>query len=236
LTANKTALCVLGAALVLAALTNRWVAASGSRPGFNIVNFDAVYFGAQWVAFGMTLGALALLASHWRESGHFPPLFLLGVALLGFFVATGIPQTTSAYQWMAGDVGATKWLGALGQSREADRVIPELVGTWRAGEASYRIEAERVTIHSAGTSTVWSKETCKEGASLKFGYATADTIGFHPSAYKLHDLLGGAPVPSLYASCDYRVYAFLKLPDGRLLALRDPHREDLQISHLSRSS
>jgi hypothetical protein len=42
--ANKTALYVLLAALALAALTNRWVAASGSRPGFNIVSFDELYF------------------------------------------------------------------------------------------------------------------------------------------------------------------------------------------------
>jgi hypothetical protein len=41
---NKTALYVLLAALVLAALTNRWVAASGSRPAFNIVSFDGLYF------------------------------------------------------------------------------------------------------------------------------------------------------------------------------------------------
>ena len=50
--ANKTALYVLLAALALAALTSRWVAASGSRPGFNIVSFDGIYFGLQWIAFG----------------------------------------------------------------------------------------------------------------------------------------------------------------------------------------
>ena len=37
-------------------------AASGSRPGFNIVSFDGLYFGAQWIAFALTLGGLALLA------------------------------------------------------------------------------------------------------------------------------------------------------------------------------
>ena len=58
--ANKTALYVLLAALALAVLTNRWVAASGSRPAFNIVSFDGIYFGAQWVAFGLTLGGLFL--------------------------------------------------------------------------------------------------------------------------------------------------------------------------------
>jgi len=234
LSGNRTALYVLLAALVLAALTNRWVASSGPRAGFNIVNFDAVYFGAQWIAFAMTLGALALLVSDWRQNGHFPPLILLGVALLGFFVATGIPQTTSAYRWMAGDAGWTEWLGAVGAAREADKVVPELVGTWRSGDTSYQIEPERLTITTAGKSAVWSKGTCKEGASLKFAYATADTIGFHPAAYKHHELLQGAPIPSLYAVCDYRVYAFLKLPEERILVLRDPHREDLQITFLKR--
>jgi hypothetical protein len=34
--------------------------------------------------------------------------------------------------------------------------------------------------------------------------------------------------------CNTRVYAFLKLADGRLLTLRDPHQEDLQIAYLTR--
>lgn len=231
---NKTALYVLLAALVLAALTNRWVAASGSRPAFNIVSFDGLYFGAQWIAFGLTLGGLALLASHWYETGRFPALILLGVALLGFFVATGIPQTMNSYQWKAGDVGLVRWMRSLDDGRESDKVAPEMVGTWRNGEDRYRIEQDRLIITSGGKTTTWTTATCAEGASFKFAYATSETIGFHPSAYEYHDLLDGPPIPSLYAGCNYRVYAFLKLSDGRLLTLRDPHRDDLQVAFLVR--
>ena len=232
--ANKTALYVLLAALVLAALTNRWVAASGSRPGFNIVSFDGIYFGLQWIAFGLTLGALALLASQWHDGGKFPPLILLGVALLGFFVATGIPQTASSYQWMAGDVGLKKWLRAYNESREGDKAAPELLGTWRLASLEVVIEPDKLTLTHGGETKIWSRATCGESFSFKFAQASADTIGFHPSAYKLHDFLDGPPIPSLYAGCNQRVYAFLKLADGRLLALRDPHLQDLQITYLTR--
>jgi len=231
---NKTALYVLLAALALAALTNRWVAASGSRPGFNIVSFDGVYFGAQWVAFAMTLGALALLVSDWRASGKFPWLILLALALLFFFVATGIPQTTNAYQWKAGDLGLKRWMRALDQSREADKVAPELLGTWRLAPLDVVIEKDRLTLSHKGEKKVWSRETCGDGFSFKFAHASAETIGYHPSAYKLHDHLDGPPIPSLYAGCNYRVYAFLKLADGRLLTLRDPHNEDMDFTYLTR--
>src|SRR6185503_12369908 len=144
--ANKPALYVLLAALALAALTNRWVAASGSRPGFNIVSFDGIYFTAQWIAFGLTLGGLALLLSQWYETGKFPALILLGVGLLGFFVATGIPQTTNSYQWRGGDVGLTRWMKSFNQSREADRVAPELLGTWRLATLNVLIEPDKLTL------------------------------------------------------------------------------------------
>ena len=231
---NKTALYVLLAALALAALTNRWVAASGSRPGFNIVSFDDVYFGAQWIAFGLTLGGLGLLVSQWRETGQFPLLILLGLALLAFFVATGIPQTANSYQWKSGDVGLKRWMKTVDESREADKIAPELLGTWRLGELTVVIETDKLTLTQRNETKVWSAGTCSKSFSFKFARATEDTIGFHPSAYKLHDFLGGPPIPSLYASCDYRVYAFLKLADGRLLTLRDPHSQDLQIAYLTR--
>ena len=231
---NKTALYVLLAALALAALTNRWVAGSGSRPGFNIVSFDDVYFGVQWIAFGLTLGGLGLLVSQWRETGQFPMLILLGLALLVFFVATGIPQTQNAYQWMTGDVGVKKWMKSLDQSREAENVAPELLGTWRNAQDSYVIEKDRLTITSGGKTTTWSTSACGNGVSLKFAYATEDTIGMHPSAYQFHDLLKGPPMPSLYAICDYRVHSFLKLADGMLLALRDPHQQDMSFAYLTR--
>ena len=233
MTANRTALYVLLAALALAALTNRWVAASGSRPGFNIVSFDGIFFGAQWIAFAMTLGSLALLLSQWHESGDFPALILLGTALLFFFVATGIPQTQNSYQWMAGDVGLKKWMRAFDQSREADKVAPDLLGTWRNGPDSYVIEKDQLTINSGGKTTVFNKSQC-EGTSFVFAYATERTLGFHPKVYKLHELLDGPPIPSLHALCNTRVYSFLKLADGRLLTLRDPHQEDLQIAYLTR--
>ena len=232
--ANKTALYVLLAALALAALTNRWVAASGSRPGFNIVSFDELYFGAQWIAFGLTLGGLGLLVAQWRETGQFPALILLGVALLCFFVATGIPQTANSYQWMAGDVGLKRWMKAFDQAREADKVAPELHGTWRLASLTVVIEADKLTLTHGGETKVWSRATCGEGFSYKFAQASADTIGFHPTAYQLHDLLDGPPIPSLYAACNTSVYAFLKLADGRLLALRDPHQQDMAIAYLTR--
>ena len=230
---SKTALYVLLAALALAALTNRWVAGSGSRPGFNIVSFDELYFTAQWIAFGLTLGGLALLVSQWHESGKFPALILLGVALVAFFVATGIPQTMNSYQWKGGDVGLARWMKSYDASRDADKVAPELLGTWRNGPDSYLIEKNRLTVNSAGKTTVFSKSQC-EGTSFVFAYATERTLGFHPKVYKLHELLDGPPIPSLYALCNTRVYAFLKLADGRLLTLRDPHQEDLQIAYLTR--
>jgi len=232
--ANKTALYVLLAALALAALTNRWVAASGSRPGFNIVSFDGIYFTAQWIAFGLTLGGLALLLSQWHETGKFPALILLGVGLLGFFVATGIPQTTNSYQWRGGDVGLTRWMKSFNQSREADRVAPELLGTWRLGTLNVLIEPDKLTLTHGAETKVWSRATCGETFWFKFAHATAETIGFHPSVYKLHDFLNGPPIPSLYAACNYRIYAFLKLGDGRLLTLRDPHREDVEFAYLTR--
>lgn len=231
---NRTALYVLLAALALAALTNRWVAASGSRSGFNIVSFDEIYFGSQWIAFGLTLGGLGLLAVQWRETGQFPLLILIGLALLAFFVATGIPQTTNSYQWMAGDVGLKRWMKASSDSREADQVAPALLGTWRNGQDSYVIEKDRLTITSGGKTTTWSVAACGKGVSFKFAYATEDTIGMHPSAYQFHDLLKGPPMPSLYAVCDYRVHSFLRLADGKLLTLRDPHQQDLAIAYLTR--
>ena len=96
------------------------------------------------------------------------------------------------------------------------------------------IEPDRLTLTHGGETKVWSRSTCAEGFSYRFAQATPDTIGFHPTAYKLHDLLDGPPIPSLYAACNTRVYAFLKLADGRLLALRDPHQQDMAIAYLTR--
>ncbi|HEV8095979.1 MAG TPA: hypothetical protein VGP71_09640 [Burkholderiales bacterium] len=231
---HKTALYVLLAALALAALTNRWVAGGGSRPGFNIVGFDEVFFGAQWIAFGLTLGGLALLGSQWFETGKFPALILLGVALVCFFVATGIPQTTQSYRWKAGDVGLTRWMKTSSQSREADKVAPELIGTWRLASLSAVIERDNFTMTHRGETKAWSRATCGESFKFDFAYATGHTLGYHPSIYKYHDLLDGTPIPSLYAVCNYRVYAFLKLSDGRLLTVRDPHRDDVEVAFLTR--
>ena len=96
------------------------------------------------------------------------------------------------------------------------------------------VEPDKLTLTHGGETKIWSRAACGDGFSFKFAQATADTIGFHPSAYKLHDFLDGPPIPSLYAVCNHRVYAFLKLADGRLLALRDPHLQDLQITYLTR--
>ena len=222
---NKTALYVLLAALVLAALTNRWVAASGSRPGFNIVSFDGLYFGAQWIAFGLTLGGLALLASQWYETGKFPALILLGVGLLGFFVATGIPQTTQSYRWMGGDVGLARWMRAFESGREAGEVAPHLLGTWKSDRATYSIERNSLTV-TAGGKTETLDERCPGGASFKFAYATAETLHYNPPVYKYYDLLDGPPMPSLEVACQGRLFTFLKLADGKVLAFRDLHNPD----------
>jgi hypothetical protein len=87
-----------------------------------------------------------------------------------------------------------------------------LLGTWRLGTLNVVIEADKLTLTHGGETKVWSRATCGEGFSFKFAQATADTIGFHPSAYKLHDFLDGPPISSLYAICDQRVYAFLGSP------------------------
>ena len=230
---NKTAVYVLLAALVLAALTNRWVAASGSRPGFNIVSFDGLYFGAQWIAFGLTLGGLALLASQWYQTGKFPALILLGVALLGFFVATGIPQTTNSYQWKAGDVGLVRWMRALDTGREASEVAPHLLGTWKSERVTYAIERDQVTVTSGGKAEVLSK-SCPGGALIKFAYATADTLHHNPSAYKYYDLLKGPPIPSLEVACEGRLFTFLRLADGKVLAFRDLHNPNPSLETVTR--
>ena len=230
---NKTALYVLLAALVLAALTNRWVAASGSRPGFNIVSFDGLYFGAQWIAFGLTLGGLALLGSQWHETGKFPALILLGVALLGFFVATGIPQTMNSYQWMAGDVGFVRWMRALDSDRAASEVAPHLLGIWKSERTTYAIERDQLTVTSGGKTEVLSK-SCPGGALIKFAYATADTLHSNPAAYKYYDLLDGPPIPSLEVACEGRLFTFLKLADGKVLAFRDLHNPNPSFETVTR--
>jgi hypothetical protein len=230
---HKTALYVLLAALVLAALTNRWVAASGSRPAFNIVSFDGLYFGAQWVAFGLTLGGLALLGSQWYETAKFPALIPLGVALLGFFVATGIPQTTNSYQWKAGDVGLVRWTRAFDSGREASEVAPHLLGTWRSDRATYAIERDQLTVASGGKTEILGKR-CPGGALIRFAYATADTLNYDPSIYKYHALLDGPPIPSLEVACEGRLFTFLKLADGKVLAFRDLHNPNPSVETVTR--
>jgi hypothetical protein len=230
---SKTALYVLLAALALAALTNRWVAASGSRPGFNIVSFDEVYFGAQWIAFGLTLGGLGLLALQWRETGQFPLLILLGVALLAFFVATGIPQTTNSYQWKSGDVGLKSWMSASDSAREAKEVMPHVVGTWKSDRTTYAIAADSVSITSGGRTEVFGA-ACPGGALIKFAYATGDTLQQNPAAYKYYPLLDGARVPSLEVACEGRLFTFLKVADGKGLAFRDLHNPNPSIESVTR--
>ena len=234
MTTNKIALYVLLAALALAALTNRWVAASGSRPGFNIVSFDGIFFGAQWIAFAMTLGALALLVSQWHESGKFPALILLGIALLLFFVATGIPQTTQSYQWMAGDVGLKKWMRARDQSREASDVAPHLLGVWKSDRTTYSIERDSLTVKSGAKTELLSAAQCPRGVMVRFAFATDSTLHFNPAADKYYALLDGPPVPSVEIACEGRLYTFLKVADGTAIVFRDVHERDPAIETLTR--
>ena len=232
--ANKTALYVLLAALALAALTNRWVAASGSRPGFNIVSFDGVYFTAQWIAFGLTVGALVLLGSQWHATGKFPPLVLLGVALLFFFVATGIPQTTNSYQWRSGDVGFARWMKTLDSEREAREVMPHLLGTWKSDRAAYAIERDSLSVTSGGKTEQFGPTRCGGGGLAKFAYLTEQTLHFNPAADKYYALLDGPPVPSFEAACAGRLFTFLKVADGKAILFRDVHEQNPTIETLTR--
>lgn len=230
---NKTALYILLAALVLALLTNRWMA-GGARPAFNIVSFDEWYFNAQWIAFAMTLGGLLLLASDWHDSGRFPPLVLLGVALLLFFVATGIPQTQNAYEWKAGDVGFVRWMRVLHQRNEADEVAPHLLGTWKSGTRSYLISRDSLTVASQDKTDVLNAASCPSGIDFKFAYATDQTLHFNPAAYRYYALLEGPPLPSLEVACSGRLYTFIRLADGTVLAFRGLHEANPLIETLAR--
>jgi hypothetical protein len=232
--AGKTALYVLLAALALAALTNRWVAASGSRPGFNIVSFDGVYFAAQWIAFGLTIGGLVLLGPQWHETGRFPPLVLLGAALLLFFVGTGIPQTTSSYRWMAGDVGLARWMKTLDSEREAREVMPHLLGTWKSDRAVYAIERDSLSVTSSGKTEQFGPVRCAGGGLVKFAYATERTLHFNPAADQYYALLEGPPVPSFEAGCAGRLFTFLKVADGKAIVFRDVHEQNPTIETLTR--
>ena len=177
----------------------------------------------------MTLGGLALLCSQWYGTGKFPALILLGVGLLGFFVATGIPQATNAQQWKAGEAGLTHWMKSLNQARkeerEAGEVAPHLLGTWKSDRATYSIERNSLTV-AAGGKTETLDERCPGGASFKFAYATAETLHYNPPVYKYYDLLRGPPMPSLEVACQGRMFTFLKFADGKVLAFRDLHNPD----------
>ena len=120
---NKHALYVLLAALVLAALTNRWLL-DAPEPAFNAANLDTTFFDAQWVAFLMTAGGVVVLGANWQKNRQFPRAFLLGVALLLYFLATGIPYAKNAAEWARGSVG----LALLTSSGEISGIASEVEG------------------------------------------------------------------------------------------------------------
>lgn len=231
---NKTALYALLAALALALLTNRWMTRGYGGVAFGVVSFDSLYFNAQWLAFAMTAGAMLLLASDWRESGRFPLLMLLGLALLLFFVATGIPQTTNSREWKSGDAGITRWLRLLEQRGEADEVAPKLLGIWKSGTRSYRIERDALTVTSPEGTETYGAAHCPEGIGIRFAYASADALQPNPAAYPYFARLEGPPLPSFEIACGRRLYNFIRLADGTALVFRDLHEQNPLIETLTR--
>jgi len=232
---NRIALYVLLAALLLAALTNRWMARGGG-PAFNIVSFDGIYFLAQWVAFAMTVGALLLLLDDWRDTGRFPRLILLGVALLAFFIATGIPLTQAAQEWKSGDVGLTRWLRLLQERKAENAIAPTFLGTWKSATRSYVIERDAVVVRGPGGTVSFGAERCPTGLWLSFHHATDVTFHFNPAAKDYAALLAGPPIPALEVACDGDLYTFLRLPDGRTIVFHGLQNPNPWSETLSRES
>ena len=230
---NKHALYVLLAALVLAALTNRWLL-DAPEPAFNAANLDTTFFDAQWVAFLMTAGGVVVLGANWQKNRQFPRAFLLGVALLLYFLATGIPYAKNAAEWARGSVGLALLTSSGEISGIASEVETRLAGTWKAGPRVYTLGRNALTIEALGTVETYSPFVCGSGSYFRFGNATEDIFQGNPAAEPYYRLLERPPVPMFEVTCQGSRYAFVLGADGKLVAFKNLHERNPDIEILSR--
>jgi hypothetical protein len=230
---NKHALYVLPAALALAALTNRWLL-DAPEPAFNADKLDSTFFDAQWIAFLMTAGAVVVLAANWHKSRQFPRAIFLGVAMLLYFLATGIPFARNAAEWARGNAGIAAWTGDSEISGIAREVESRLAGAWQAGPRIYTIGRNALTIEASGTVETFSPFVCREGAYFRFGNATEDVFHGNPAAEPYYQLLARPPVPMFEAACKGSLYTFVLRADGKLVAFKDLQGRNPRIEILTR--
>ncbi len=229
---NKIAIYLLFIALVLAALTNRWFLRGSSSAAFSIVSFDGLFFTAQWIACATTAVGVAPLAAQWRATGQFPKPVLLGAAMMFYFAATGIPQTLNSYDWAAGDVGLARWLGLIGEHRQAGDIAPRFAGVWKSEMRTYTIKRDELTIHTEGKTETLAAST--GGCTFAFRYATDATFHSNPVAESYYKILEGPLVPVFEAACPGRLYTFLLRTGDSAIAFRDLHERNPGIETLVR--
>lgn len=236
---NKQALYLLIAAIVLAGFTSRWML-DGPVPAFNAVSLDTTYYDAQWVAFLMTAGAIAVMISNWQKSGKFPRPILLGAAAIFYFVATGIPQSSNFAEWARGDAGIEAWMGNREIRGLADEVEKRLAGSWtsenRANSSSrlYTLGRNTLTVEASGKPETFSPAVCGNDAYFRFGYATPDVFQSNPKADPYYVLLERPPVAKYEVACKGTLHTFLLRSDGKLVAFKNLHHRDPEIEILTR--
>ncbi len=230
---NRKALYILIAALILAALTGRWMTDGPSLPSAD--SADETYFHMQRIAFTMTLGTLVVLILNWQSSGQFPKPVYLAIALLIYFVCSGTPQTQKANEWARGNVGIFDWFGTNPIEGISGEVAQRISGVWKSGTRTYTIKHDALTVDAAGEIEKLDKTTCPSDASyFRFGYATEDVFQFNPVAEPYFKLLREPPVPLFEASCSGVLYTFLLRRDNTLVAFKNLHRRSAVVEILAR--
>ena len=231
---NSKALYLLLAALLLAALTSRWML-DGPKPPIDVVSFEALYFDVQWIAFVMTAGALWVLVANWRASRQFPRPVILAATLLIYFVATGIPLTEKSSEWAQGRSGVASWLGASQIHSIAQEIESRLAGTWKSGARLYTIRRDALTIETSAQPETLSPMVCgSEATYFRFRYATEDIFYNNPAAEPYYKLLAKPPVPMFEAACRGRLYTFVLRPDDTLVVFHNLHERAPAIEILTR--
>ena len=230
---NRKTLYLLIAALILAALTGRWMTDGPTLPSAD--SSDETYFHMQRIAFTMTLAALVILILNWRNSGEFPKAIYFAIALILYFVGTGTPQTQKANEWARGNVGVMDWFGTNPIEGISGEVAQRLSGAWKSPGRTYTIQRDALYVVGAGETETLDKTACPGDASyFRFGYATEDVFQFNAVAEPYLKLLREPPVPMFEASCNGVLYTFLLQRDNTLVAFKNLHRRSAVVEILTR--
>lgn len=220
------------AAFLLGLFSHKLFFGDGHSVGY--VNFDGIYYGAQWTGFWCAVLSLALFAlAAWLAP--FPLLSrralapAIALALCVHFLAFSIPEASNRHTWKEGAVGWSIYVETKRRIWTEQRADAKLKGTfdgkWTNPEgARLQIKPDLIRLAAADAAMEFSDATCADYPDFRYQMANRHEVGYHfyRAGRLMSPLYRDLPeglYPLLTYTCNGRDAAFMVLGPRRLVAV-----------------